>query len=342
VATGPASLWSGPSRLTFPGAGGRDRDEIHRRLSIDPPSRRSEKCIVKHAQLTSFESRLRLALIGVSAAVVAAAVAITANISLSDRDAPLASLPSPWSPPPSAPSVAEPSAGPSIPASPGSARPKPGTTKLSATRRITGRFDGRNGTFVGAGDLGDGGSDEDQAPLFELTDGATMSNVVIGAPAADGVHCTGSCTLRNVWWLDVGEDAATFDGTSAAQTMSVIGGGARHAADIVFQHNGPGTFLITGFEAEDIGRLYRSCGDCADQFRRTAELTDITVTAPLRALVGINPNLGDTATISRATLIGATDKNICALYKGVTDGDPTQVSNVPDNDACTATDITLN
>ena len=39
-------------------------------------------------------------------------------------------------------------------------------------------------------------------------------------PAADGVHCKGSCTLRNVWWQDVGEDAATFKGTAASQTSA--------------------------------------------------------------------------------------------------------------------------
>ena len=67
---------------------------------------------------------------------------------------------------------------------------------------------------------------EGQDALFELADGATLSNVIIGTPAADGVHCLGTCTLKNVWWQDVGEDAATFKGTSASQTMTIDGGGA--------------------------------------------------------------------------------------------------------------------
>jgi hypothetical protein len=252
---------------------------------------------------------------------------------------------------PTAPTSAAPTA-----SGPGAATPSPtasasggatswpkatGTTTLTATKAVSGTFDGGNTEFIGGGDLGDGGQDEGQDPLFELADGATLANVIIGAPAADGVHCNGSCTLRNVWWLDVGEDAATFKGTSASQVMTVTGGGAMHASDKVFQHNGPGTFVIENFQAADIGKLYRSCGNCSKQFARHVEVSGVTVTAPLKTLAGINPNLGDTATIAGATIIGGTAKNVCALFKGVTSGEPTQTSNVPDGVACVATGITL-
>ncbi|GAA2615805.1 hypothetical protein Adu01nite_31860 [Paractinoplanes durhamensis] len=216
-----------------------------------------------------------------------------------------------------------------------------GTTTLTATKAVSGSFDGKNVEFIGGGALGDGGQDEGQDPLFQLADGATLANVIIGAPAADGVHCAGSCTLKNVWWLDVGEDAATFKGTSASQTMTIDGGGAMHASDKVFQHNGPGTFVIKNFQASDIGKLYRSCGNCSKQFARKVQVSNVTVTAPLKTLVGINPNLGDTATITGATLIGGKSTNVCALFKGVTSGEPTQTSNVPDGVACIATGITL-
>jgi hypothetical protein len=216
-----------------------------------------------------------------------------------------------------------------------------GTTTLTATKKVSGSFDGANAEFIGGGDLGDGDQSEGQDPLFELSDGATLSNVIIGAPAADGVHCLGGCTLRNVWWLDVGEDAATFKGTSASQTMTVVGGGAMHASDKVFQHNGPGTFVIESFQATDIGKLYRSCGNCSKQFARHVEISDVTVTAPLKTLAGINPNLGDTAKITNATIVGGTAKNVCALFKGVTSGEPTETSNVPDGVACVASGITL-
>ncbi|WP_033368065.1 pectate lyase, partial [Dactylosporangium aurantiacum] len=94
--------------------------------------------------------------------------------------------------------------------------------------------------------IGDGGQGESQDPVFELANGATIKNVIIGAPAGDGIHCLGTCTIQNVWWEDVGEDAATFLGTSGG-TSYVIGGGARSASDKVFQHNGNGTVNISGF-----------------------------------------------------------------------------------------------
>ncbi|GIM96500.1 hypothetical protein Ato02nite_082930 [Paractinoplanes toevensis] len=220
--------------------------------------------------------------------------------------------------------------------------PKPvSTTTLTATKAVTGTFDGGNVEFIGGGALGDGGQDEGQDPLFQLADGATLANVIIGAPAADGVHCAGTCTLKNVWWLDVGEDAATFKGTAASQTMTVDGGGAMHASDKVFQHNGPGTFVIKNFQATDIGKLYRSCGNCSKQFARKVQISNVTVTAPVKTLAGINPNLGDTATITGATIIGGKSTNVCALFKGVTSGEPTETSNVPDGVACIATGITL-
>lgn len=41
--------------------------------------------------------------------------------------------------------------------------------------------------------------------VFILEDGATLSNVIIGKDALEGVHCLGTCTLRNVWFRDVCE-----------------------------------------------------------------------------------------------------------------------------------------
>jgi len=43
--------------------------------------------------------------------------------------------------------------------------------------------------------------------MFILENGATLSNVIIGPGQAEGVHCKGTCTLNNVWWADVCEDA---------------------------------------------------------------------------------------------------------------------------------------
>ncbi|GID79260.1 hypothetical protein Ade02nite_79010 [Paractinoplanes deccanensis] len=257
--------------------------------------------------------------------------------------APATTAPATTAPTTTAPTTTAP-ASPAATATPVAATwPTPvSTTTLTATRKITGSFDGGNVRFVGGGDLGGDGQDEGQDPMFQLADGATLSNVIIGSPAADGVHCLGTCTLRNVWWQDVGEDAATFKGTSASQTMTVVGGGAMHASDKTFQHNGPGTFVIKDFQASDIGKLYRSCGNCSKQYARKVQVSNVTVTTPLKALVGVNANLGDVATVAKVTVVGGTSKTvICAIFKGVTSGEPTQISSVPDGKSCTATDITL-
>ncbi|EEY55321.1 polysaccharide lyase, putative [Phytophthora infestans T30-4] len=91
--------------------------------------------------------------------------------------------------------------------------------------------------------------------------GATLKNVIIGKDQMEGVHCEqNGCTIQNVWWEDVCEDALSIKGGSASSVTKVIGGGARSADDKVIQHNGLGTVSIEGFYAQDFGKLYRSCG----------------------------------------------------------------------------------
>ena len=51
-------------------------------------------------------------------------------------------------------------------------------------------------------------SDDDtgsSSAVFILEDGASLSNVIIGADALEGVHCKGACTIKNVWFRDVCE-----------------------------------------------------------------------------------------------------------------------------------------
>jgi hypothetical protein len=147
------------------------------------------------------------------------------------------------------------------PAPAATAWPTPtGQRKVDATISVPASgLDGGLKRFYG---IGDGGQSESQDPMFKLADGAVLENVIIGAPAGDGVHCSGSCTLKNVWWEDVGEDAATFKGGASA-TYLVDGGGARSASDKVLQHNGGGTLTVRNFRAENFGKLYRSCGNCS-------------------------------------------------------------------------------
>lgn len=231
------------------------------------------------------------------------------------------------------------------PTKPAAAWPTPtGQQLVSATIQVSGTWDGGLKRYYGTGALGDGSQRENQAPLFKLADGAVLKNVVLGSPAADGVHCMGTCRLQNVWWEDVGEDAATFKGTAASQTMTIDGGGARLASDKTFQHNGPGTMYIKNFQAQGIGKLYRACGNCKKQYRRHVVVQDVVVTTPAKELVGINSNHGDTARLSRTTIVNDPSKKvtICSRYKGVTSGEPTKIGSGADGAHClySASDIT--
>jgi hypothetical protein len=49
---------------------------------------------------------------------------------------------------------------------------------------------------------GEGG---DSDAVFMVASGATLKNVIIGANQLEGVHCSGPCTIQNVWWADVCE-----------------------------------------------------------------------------------------------------------------------------------------
>ena len=207
-----------------------------------------------------------------------------------------------------------------------------GSVKVSSTTAVKTSFDGGLKRYYG---IGDGGQSESQDPMFTVADGGTIKNVIIGTPAGDGIHCLGTCTIQNVWWEDVGEDAATLKGSSSSQVMTVNGGGARSASDKVFQHNGPGKFVIKNFQVSDFGKLYRSCGNCSKQYARTVVIDNIKVTAPGKSLAGINSNLGDKATITNVTIYNDSSKKIaiCDEYKGVTSGEPSKIGSGPSS-AC--------
>ncbi|MGW0734072.1 pectate lyase [Streptomyces sp. NPDC002851] len=232
------------------------------------------------------------------------------------------------------------------PAGAAAAWPEPtGQQAVSRTIEVSGTFDGGLKRYYGSGDLGDGGQGEDQGPIFQLADGAVLKNVVLGAPAADGVHCLGRCTIQNVWWEDVGEDAATFKGKSADSVYLVYGGGARKADDKVLQFNGAGKLVVSKFQVENFGKLVRSCGNCSTQYKRSIIINDADITAPGEAIVGINTNYGDTAALRNIRIHGDPDKKIdtCVRYTGNDSGDePVETGSGPDGVHCrfTESDIT--
>ena len=217
---------------------------------------------------------------------------------------------------------------------------------MSSTISVSGNYDGGMKRFVGSGNLGGSGQTEGQDPLFDLKDGATLQNVIIGNPAADGVHCNGTCTLKNVWWEDVGEDAATLKGSSSSQVMTIDGGGAQKASDKVYQHNGPGTMIIKNFCFQDFGKAYRSCGNCSTQNTRHVEFHNIYVIprSTSSAMAGMNSNYNDTAKFSLISIKAKVDDlTICDRYTGNSSGaEPTKNGSGADGKTCiyAASDIT--
>lgn len=96
-----------------------------------------------------------------------------------------------------------------------------GSVTLPKPQSISGSFDGGMKTY-GRGVKCTGqveGGDKDA--VFILENGATLKNAIIGADQIEGVHCKGSCTIENVWWTKVCEDALTLKGDGNA---NVIGG----------------------------------------------------------------------------------------------------------------------
>ncbi|CAK4427783.1 unnamed protein product [Aphanomyces euteiches] len=165
--------------------------------------------------------------------------------------------------------------------------------------------------------------------VFLVEPGATLKNVIIGADQREGVHCeTHDCTIQNVWWDDVCEDALSIKGGSASSVTKIIGGGARNASDKIIQHNGAGTVAIEGFYAQDFGKLYRSCGSCRTQVQRKVTLTNVYVVNPKVTLVGVNKNYNDQATLSNIKIKSSkkADKlKVCTYFQGGTSGEPKEL-----------------
>ncbi|KKY14430.1 putative pectate lyase [Phaeomoniella chlamydospora] len=193
-----------------------------------------------------------------------------------------------------------------------------GSSTLSAVQTIAAGETYDGGMYMIDRGVSCTGQDEggDSDAVFELEDGATLSNVIIGPNQIEGVHCYGSCTLDNVWWSAVCEDAFTIKEQDADGTTTITGGGAFGADDKVFQHNGGGTLSVSGFTVDDFGKLYRSCGNCD------------------------SINYGDTATFTNIEISDV--ETICAEYEGNDTGDePEEISTGP-SDYCiySTSDIT--
>ncbi|KDN60045.1 putative pectate lyase [Colletotrichum sublineola] len=188
-----------------------------------------------------------------------------------------------------------------------------GSVTLKAAQSISGTFDGGLKTY-GRGVKCTGqveGGDKDA--VFILENGATLKNAIIGADQIEGVHCKGSCTIQNVWWTAVCEDALSLKGDGNAS------------------HNGLGTVTIDGFTVVDFGKLYRSCGNCKTMGERNVIVKNVKAYNG-KMLTGINSNKGDVATITGTCATSI--KEVCAEFQGTTPGhEPKKISSGA-SDAC--------
>lgn len=174
---------------------------------------------------------------------------------------------------------------------------------------------------------------ESQPPVLTLIN-ASVKNLRIAADGgSDGIHCTGgNCTLENVVWEDICEDAATHK--SNGGTLTIIGGSAFNSAvgpggkpDKVFQHNSRNstTVITGGFTLKgQHGKLWRSCGDCKDNGGpRNLVIDDVVIEGEVSAgVAGANQNYGDRVKIRnlRVKNYSPGHPSICDEYLGVSKG----------------------
>jgi hypothetical protein len=177
--------------------------------------------------------------------------------------------------------------------------------------------------------------------VISLENGATIKNLNIkSGGGADGIHClAGSCTLVNVNWLGVCEDAATLE--PGASSLTVTGGSEAGAEDKVFQHNAAnGTVTVNGgFVGSTLGKLARSCGDCSNNGHdKHIVINGVKLTNVTSSVVGVNSNFGDTAQLRNVQIKSYTSgkPKVCVTYKGVTDhdGDSTSIGEEWNTTSC--------
>lgn len=215
-----------------------------------------------------------------------------------------------------------------------------GATAYPTPRVVTGVFDGGMLKYNRNPSTCEGQTETDEAAaMFIIEAGGTVKNAIIGAEQGEGIHCRGPCTIENVWWEKVCEDAATFKQTSG--TSYVIGGGAWGAQDKVFQFNGRGTVNISGFYAKDYGKVSRSCGDCTNNGGPRHFVIDNVTAVDGGPLCGINTNYGDTCRISNSC---QSNKKDCDRYQGVVKGNGSskKLGTGPDGVSCFVSNLTFN
>ncbi len=197
------------------------------------------------------------------------------------------------------------------------------TVMISGTRQVSGTYDGK--MAVHEGDLDDcsAGAQGSTKAIIEVADGGTVKNIVFGKRVGDGIHCSGSCTIENVWFPYVCDDAITMLGNSG-KTMTIRNSGFKGARDKTIQHNGDGsTVVIDNVYVETAGKMYRSCGEgCSSSARRTVQVSNV-IAIGVDQVVGVSTN--DRATVSNVCAWRTGE--ICKTYQPGSDNESTAGAN---------------
>ncbi|KAF1318840.1 Pectate lyase, partial [Globisporangium splendens] len=207
-------------------------------------------------------------------------------------------------------------------------------------------FDGGMKTYERSNKQCTGNDEGDKdGAVFIVEPGAILKNVIIGKAQSEGVHCEeGGCTIENVWWDDVCEDALSIKGGSASSVSNVIGGGARYAKDKIIQHNGYGTVNIDGFYAQDFGKLYRSCGTCKTKISRKVSISNVYAVNPTVGIATVNKNYGDEARLSNIKIKTSkkiSDLDVCGWSEAVFVGEPGWLGRGPSHPLCQYAESTI-
>ncbi|EEY52957.1 polysaccharide lyase, putative [Phytophthora infestans T30-4] len=206
-------------------------------------------------------------------------------------------------------------------------------------------FDGKMQIFERSDITCSGGEGQKDTAVFLVEAGGTLKNAIIGKNQKEGVHCDyHDCTIENVWWDDVCEDALSIKGGSASSVTTVTNCGARYAEDKVVQHNGYGTVKIKGFFAQEFGKLYRSCGTCGN-IPRKVTVENVFAIDPLVSVVTVNKNNNDQATLKNI-FVKTTDgkKNVKVCQWSQASKTPSNVGDGPSGKLCqySTSDVHIN
>ena len=204
-------------------------------------------------------------------------------------------------------------------------------------------FDGQMKTYERSNVKCTGGEGQKDTAVFLVEAGGTLKNAIIGKNQKEGVHCDDhDCTIENVWWDDVCEDALSIKGGSASSVTTVTNCGARHAEDKVIQHNGPGTVKINGFFAQEFGKLYRSCGTCGN-IPRKVTIENVYAINPLVSVITVNKNYNDQAILKNIRVKSSkSNVRVCEWSQG--GGKPSSLGHGPSGKLCqyTTSDVHIN